>query len=307
MPTRALVLAGLLLLPSAAAAGPIYLALGDSSAFGETNRTRDPSNGDRGYVAPFADFLATRNGGQRPTVVNLAIDGETTGSWATGTGRVSSDGLQNNANYARFAPSYPTQQAYFHQVVADAKARGDTIPTVTLQFGANDLDATAHAAGFGALDPAVQGALVRQTLGGVQQNYAAILADVKATLPDADLYVIGYHNPYAGDPSNPLAPLAAPAVQGLDQVVAGLGGAFGAKYVDFYHVILGREADLTLINSGDQMNNVHLNDAGYAAAAGELIRVASAPEPGTLTLLGIAAVGAAGYRRWRRPHPSPVS
>ena len=29
---------------------PIYLALGDSSAFGEINRTKNPSNGDRGYV-----------------------------------------------------------------------------------------------------------------------------------------------------------------------------------------------------------------------------------------------------------------
>ena len=37
-----------LLLPAPASAAPIYLALGDSSAFGETNRTQNPSNGDRG-------------------------------------------------------------------------------------------------------------------------------------------------------------------------------------------------------------------------------------------------------------------
>jgi lysophospholipase L1-like esterase len=297
---RALGLALLALIPAAATAGPIYLALGDSSAFGETNRTRDPSNGDRGYVAPFADFLATRNGGQRPTVLNLAIDGETSASWATGTGRVSSDGLQNNSNYAPFAPNYPTQQDYFHAQVAAAKARGDTISTVTVQFGANDLDATAHSPGFGTLDPAVQSALVLQTLGTLQSNYAALLADIKKEVPAADLYVIGYHNPYAGNPSDPLAPLAAPAVQGLNQVVAGLGDAFGAKYVDFYHVILGREDELTLINSGDPMNNVHMNDKGYALAAQELIRVAAAPEPGTLVLLGLAFVGGVGYRRVRQ-------
>ena len=52
-----------LVLPRAASTDMIYLALGDSSAFGETNRTQNPSYGDRGYVAPFADYLATRYGG----------------------------------------------------------------------------------------------------------------------------------------------------------------------------------------------------------------------------------------------------
>lgn len=31
-----------------ATAGPIYVAIGDSSAFGETDRTRNPSNGTAG-------------------------------------------------------------------------------------------------------------------------------------------------------------------------------------------------------------------------------------------------------------------
>src|SRR3954447_18238010 len=79
-----------------AAAGQIYLAIGDSSAFGETDRTKDPPAGDRASVAPFADSLAGRNGGHPPTVLNLAIDGETSSSYAAGSGRVSPDGLFNN-------------------------------------------------------------------------------------------------------------------------------------------------------------------------------------------------------------------
>ena len=58
----------LFLFGTPAAAEPIYLALGDSSGFGETNRTRNPSNGDRGYVSPFADYLAGVYG-TRPTVM----------------------------------------------------------------------------------------------------------------------------------------------------------------------------------------------------------------------------------------------
>src|SRR3954451_13105035 len=75
-----------------AAGGQIYLAIGDSSAFGETDRTKDPSNGAPGYVGPFPHYLAGRNGGQRPAVLNLAINGETSSSYTAGSGRVSSDG-----------------------------------------------------------------------------------------------------------------------------------------------------------------------------------------------------------------------
>src|SRR4051812_12723882 len=109
IPLAAALLAALA--PSPAAAGPILLVVGDSSAFGETDRSRDPSNGDRGYVAPFADYLgAARYGGQRPAVLNLAIDGETSSSYSSGTGRVSPDGLFNNSHYGQYAPAYPTQR-----------------------------------------------------------------------------------------------------------------------------------------------------------------------------------------------------
>jgi hypothetical protein len=51
------------------------------------------------------------------------------------------------------------------------------------------------------------------------------------------------------------------------------------------------------------VNNVHLNDAGYAAAGAELIRVASAantPEPATITMVAVGLLGAVGYRGARR-------
>jgi len=51
----AFALAAALSMHGRASADWVYLALGDSSAYGETNRTRNPSNGDRGYVKPFAD------------------------------------------------------------------------------------------------------------------------------------------------------------------------------------------------------------------------------------------------------------
>ncbi len=68
-------------------ADSVYVALGDSITFGETDLNYVPSYGDRGYVTDFANVLAGRNGGTAPTVVNLAIDGETAASFMGGVGR----------------------------------------------------------------------------------------------------------------------------------------------------------------------------------------------------------------------------
>jgi len=68
--TTALTVAASLLMHPAHAA-PVYVALGDSITFGETDLNYVQSSGDRGYVGLFADTLASRNGGTRPTVVDL--------------------------------------------------------------------------------------------------------------------------------------------------------------------------------------------------------------------------------------------
>jgi len=186
----------LFVLPTVASAGPIYLALGDSSAFGETDRTRNPSNGDRGYVAPFADYLGMTKYPSRPTVLNLALDGETTTSFSTGLAdRVSPDGIFHNTNYASYAPNYPTQQQRFREAVAASAVSGNRIEVITVQLGANDLFTAAGQPGFLGLEPSVQMALIGNQIRVLQQNYAAILGEIKQTLPDAELYLIGYHNP----------------------------------------------------------------------------------------------------------------
>src|SRR4029077_16912590 len=72
-----------------------YLSLGDSIAFGETvfmnnpalGPYSDPSHGDRGFVAMYANYLGTVYGA-RPDVVNLGVDGETSSSFTSGIGRV---------------------------------------------------------------------------------------------------------------------------------------------------------------------------------------------------------------------------
>src|SRR6516162_6331657 len=61
-----------------------YLALGGTLDFGETN-VRPTSYGDQGFVKPYADWLATQNGGVRPNVINLAIPSELSSTFFSGT------------------------------------------------------------------------------------------------------------------------------------------------------------------------------------------------------------------------------
>ncbi len=291
-------------LPGRAAADNIYLALGDSSAFGETNRTQNPSNGDRGYVKPFADYLATQYGGVRPGVVNLAIDGETTVSFKSGVevDRVSRDNAVSfNTNYA---PPYASQQRLMQQTITSQLAAGNAIPVVTLQLGANDLFAAATQPGFLTGTPEQQAALLGAALlgpGGFFDRYGEILRDIRARLPAADIYAIGYHNPYPGAPSDSESSIfAGPSVGGvqfLNSVIADAGGLHGAKYVDFYTPLVGREAELTHIalkdanGQYDYVNDVHLTAAGYQIESQQLIGAASpVPAPPALALACVGAV-----------------
>src|SRR3982750_3537554 len=68
-------------------AGVVYLALGDSLTFGldpSTPASLVPSFADQGFVRPFADFLASKNGGVRPGVLNLGVSNEFSTSFLTG-------------------------------------------------------------------------------------------------------------------------------------------------------------------------------------------------------------------------------
>src|SRR5262245_15696286 len=157
-----------------AAAGTIktYLAIGDSMALGETDFTHNPSNGDRGYVGGYADWLGTRNGGVRPNVINLGVDGETTTTFFNGgpqgDGTLSRQpGPQLNTNYTD--PSQ-TQNSLMLAKIAAEKAQGHEVSTVSVQLGANDLLVAANSPGFFALSPADQQAKMAQALGTVQQN-----------------------------------------------------------------------------------------------------------------------------------------
>lgn len=294
-------------------AASVYFALGDSITFGETDLSYVQSYGDRGYVSQFANVLATRDGGIRPDVINLAIDGETAASFQTNAGRTppvvgrGDEPLQaENLNYAG---NMVAQGSLFASQVAAEQAAGNSIDNITITLGFNELAALAS------LPPADALAAITPTLATYRTNYAAVLTQVRTLLPNANLYLLGYYNPFPADPSSPAAPVFDTGGMALNATIQSLAGEFDARFVDTASPFLGNEAAYTYLDEQPHssivsgpfggvlpIGNVHPNTAGYTAIAGAVMAAGAVPEPAVwLTLIvGFGVIGSV-QRRARRP------
>jgi lysophospholipase L1-like esterase len=287
--------------PGPASAGPqTYISLGDSVAFGETDFTHNPSYGDRGYVAPVADFLATRNNGVRPNVINLAIDAETSSTFFNG-GAISSvygtlAPLQN-LNYTNLQTS---QNALLLADIKGEHAAGHSIAAVSISLGINDVDNLASTPGFLNLTFDQQYAQFLQTLGAIQQNYSTLLTELKTLAPEAKLFLLGASNSDAEIPGDPFASLSGIAVGGFDSLIAQEAAAFGGSYVDLATPFTGHIADYTYAFTPPVGSNTHPNALGYSVIADQIIQ-AAVPEPESVVLLAIGVLGVFGLHRRSRP------
>ena len=272
-----------------AEAGMTYLALGDSITFGvgANNSPTDVSDGDRGYVAGYADVLRARSGYDRPKVINLAVSGETSSSFfGNGSGIDGPNAALRNTHYS--GPTPMSQYQMMLNTIQSELAAGNTIGTVTMTLGANDL--------FAAL---ANNQSPLAALATFQANELKLLTTIRTLLPTTNLVLLGYFDPYApfvNDSTSPFYAIAnqsALAIPAINAYIQGDAAAFGASYVDLFHPFQGKElADTYIYPTG----NVHPTVEGYALITSA---VASVPEPGSVVLLGIGLVGASAVARHR--------
>ncbi len=313
--TGAMLATSIALAAGQAGANPVYVALGDSITFGETDLNYVQSYGDRGYVGDFANTLASRNGGVRPGVINLGIDGETATSFFSNAGRtppVAGRGdapLQlENLNYGNSTAL--SQSAVFANTVAAQAALGNAITTISMTLGFNEVAALSPAANT----PAAEAAAIAQlpaTLAAYKRNETAVLSDIRSLAPTANLYLLGYFNPFPADPASPAAPIFAAGGMALNAIIQGLATQFNATYVDTGPSFVGNEAQYTYqaqLPAGSSVGgefggvlpigNVHPNTLGYSVIAGD-IAATSVPEPAGWGVLAIALGGLGCVARGR--------
>lgn len=273
---------------SAQPAAAAFIALGDSITFGETDLRYVPSLGDRGYVGLYADYLASLNG-VRPDVINLAIDGETSASFTSGVGRTPpvvgrTDAVLAAQNLNYNPSALVPQRDLFLSRVASEQAAGNTIDTVSISLGFNDVAALASSP-----NPLDQ---LPATLAVYQANYSGVLAQIRQQLPVADLFVLNYFNPFPANPTSPAAPIFAAGGPLLNGIIKDLAAEYGGSYVDNATPFMGNEAAYTFIDempAGSTVEppfagvlpvgNVHPNATGYQAIAEQVVAV---PEPSSL-------------------------
>ena len=315
-----------------------YIALGDSYAFGYTTPNAPSSFGDQGYVAPFADFLATRFGGVRPTVTNLAIPGETSTSFFTGAPTVFNnqapypDGLidapgreqARNDNYPdlpfpQFSPlgtPLPgnAQSLALQSRLAQIKAGGGTTDIITIQMGGNDILALFGQSAFTSLSSAQQNQVLQSQFLNLQTRYANLLtslANPNTGAPGAQILLVGYADPFAGlGANNPLAgpdpahPLSTQLTLTTNALIQGIANNFGVRYVDIYTPFVGNELAYTYIGDPNLLPggspNFHPNATGYNVISQRIVASASAPEPNALFLFVLAAPAGVLHRARRR-------
>jgi lysophospholipase L1-like esterase len=270
--------------------GMVYLALGDSTTFGNDESrpaSTMPNFGDQGFVKPFTDFLGTLNGGVRPQVTNLAISGELSSSFLTGIPPADwpNRAWQWNLHY----PNATTSQNSLMLSALDAAHAAGSSVYVTLEFGGNDFSYLTASAAWQAANAAQQQALFGQLLNQVALNYEAVLTEIQLHAPGAHVLLTGFYDDVPpGDPAYATNELA---IGAGNQILQQIAPAFGATYVDFYSVVNGHVSELSNIGG-------HLNQAGYNAVALAL-DAAVVPEPSSMVMLGIGLIGLVARTRPR--------
>jgi lysophospholipase L1-like esterase len=209
--------------------GDIYLALGDSLAWGAGLEDRAAQS----YPALLRGAMAA----DRPIeLANLGLPGETSGSFV-----------------ARQLPRAL-------ELIAAARGEGRRVSPITLDIGGNDLRNVERAPAGSEADAQ---RLREAAVAAARENIAYALDALRdAAGPDADLAIMTYYNPYGGDAS--LESGDAYWVERLNGAIREEAARRGVAVADVYPAFTGgRFYTHTFVLSGD----IHANAQGHSLIA----------------------------------------
>lgn len=226
---------------------PVYLALGDSLAYG-TQPNFDITNGYADQLAAQLRPLGTQQ------LINFACPGETSETMLKGGCRL------------RFFAKNRYQGSQLDQAVAFIEQNRGNVSPVTLTIGANDV--------IDDLDPRCNdnAAAFNRHLGTMRQNLDVIVSRLSAALAgEGDLIVTTYYNPFAQS-----CPKTAPYLSNLNEAIRTVAGRYEAVVADMSSLFGDKTCDYTWICS--RSRDIHATTEGYARMAGQILSVALPPQ-----------------------------
>jgi lysophospholipase L1-like esterase len=226
----------------------IYLALGDSLAFGYQQAkfnanlpTEDPAVYNTGFVDDFAAKLRATD--PKIETINVSCPGETTSSLL---------GLAPCPYNLAFRLHDEYSGPQIDAALAVLRAHPGQVSPVTIDIGANDL---------------LRGVSnLQQTFALVQQNLGAILARIRDAAPYTEIIVVGLYNPLIVT-----LPGTDPIAAQFNAMLANVAAQYRARFADVLPVFNPPVNEIPTICSLTLMctplHDIHASDAGYQEMA----------------------------------------
>jgi lysophospholipase L1-like esterase len=245
-----------------------YLALGDSLAFGysqakfnELFPEENPAAYNTGYVDDFGKVLRLLNPGLQ--IVNDGCPGETTESFIDGP-----------CQYQLGPPPFPLHHPYvggpassqLSDALAYLSAHPGQVNPITLDIGANDVLGVIRIVCN--LEPACIAAHAPALFNHIAGNLAAILTQLRAAAPHAQIILLGLYNPFGANIAGGDALTAQ-----LNETEATVASGFGARFANPQPLFnppgkLEQPTLCLLTNICTPLVDIHPTTLGYAVLAG---------------------------------------
>jgi lysophospholipase L1-like esterase len=233
-----------------------YLALGDSIAYGfQPTKANAKPSALTGYVSPFASRL--RRLSPQIEVVNYSCPGESTVTFARGRCPTLADGVKLHDAYRG-----PQLKA----AVAFLRAHSDQVSPITLTLWGAELAPLS-----------AKGNRAQKAIAAFSPRFAAILRQLRAAAPNADIIVTGAWNPEA----NGLAQTT-PLYRSVDAAIKRAAKASRVRVANMFAAFNGsgnvqaQKARLCRLTFACK-NDPHPNDAGYRAMADAFLAASGYP------------------------------